>query len=132
MCPAAHAFVRFARFLVSVLLLSCLTLTTRAAGPDVPAARAAVVGQPQGLTVQPETLSLVGPRARQQILVTGRYADNKVRDLTVFADVTCEDPAVAEVAADGYLLPTATGTPNLAVQPAHPTANASPPPKPIT
>jgi hypothetical protein len=108
--------VRPAYLLAAGLLLCVLSNAADAAGPDEPAKRAAVVGQPAGLSVQPETLSLVGPRARQQVLVTGRYGDSSVRDLTIFADVTVEDPAIAEVAADGFLVPKANGATNLIVK----------------
>ncbi len=102
--------------LVAAFALSAGMPSANAAGPDEPAKRAAAIGQPGGLLVQPEALNLVGPRARQQMLVTGTYADKTVRDLTIFADVTCENPAIAEVAADGFLIPKANGTTNLIVK----------------
>jgi hypothetical protein len=102
---------------LTALLLSVLfAAETWAATPDEPAQRAAVIGQPAGLLVQPEALMLVGPRARQQVLVTGNYADNTVRDLTAFAEFASENPAIAEVAPEGFLVPKGNGTTNLIVK----------------
>ena len=58
-----------------------------AAVPTEPAKIAPLVGQPTGLAVQPESITLTGPRALQQIVVTGKYADGTVRDLTPFCEI---------------------------------------------
>lgn len=60
-----------------------------AAVPADPDKQAAIIGQPTALLVQPETITLAGPRVRQQIIVTGRYADGSVRDLTPFCTLSC-------------------------------------------
>lgn len=39
-------------------------------------------GNPVALLVEPQAIMLDGPRASQQVLVTGRYADGSLRDLT--------------------------------------------------
>src|SRR5437763_1646986 len=54
------------------------------------AEKAAVIGQPASLVVQPETIRLSGPRATQQVLVTGRYRNGTERDLTPFCDFGAE------------------------------------------
>jgi hypothetical protein len=59
-----------------------------------PAARLASV------SVVPETLKLEGPRAEQGIIVTGRYADGSLRDLTAVARYRVSNPRVAAVRAD--------------------------------
>ena len=57
-------------------LVACLTASLAAASvPADAAGKAAIVGQPVALLVQPETIALSGGHAHQQLVVTGRYAD---------------------------------------------------------
>src|SRR5438128_1907021 len=76
-----------------------------AALPTDPSAKAQLIGQPLSLLVQPETITLTGPRDRQQIIVTGRYGDGSVRDLTPFCDLDFETAEVAQAEDGGFLLP---------------------------
>jgi hypothetical protein len=73
----------------SALLLASPAL---AGVPTDPAKRAAVVGQPASLAVEPSALVLSGPRSMQQLLVTGRYADGTQRDLTALASYSIDAP----------------------------------------
>jgi hypothetical protein len=95
--------------------LALAATAARAAVPTEPAKVAPLVGQPTALVVQPETITLLGPRALQQIVVTGRYADGTVRDLTPFCEMT---PEAADVAAlrDGLVVPRKNGSTNLVVK----------------
>src|SRR5262249_44842187 len=68
-----------------------------AAPPDDPAEVAEVVGQPATLAVEPGSVTLAGPRAMQQVLVAGRYADRPARDLTPFAEFRCQPAGLIEV-----------------------------------
>ena len=61
-----------------ILLLGCV-LPASAGVPTEAAARARLVGQPVALIVQPETITLSGPRAMQQVVVSGRYADGSLQ-----------------------------------------------------
>jgi hypothetical protein len=79
-------------------------------------ARAGLVGQPQELLVQPAAVVLAGPRAVQQVVVTGRYADGYVRDLTAACEWALEGDAVAEVGPDGFLAAKKDGTATLVVK----------------
>jgi hypothetical protein len=104
--------------------LATLALAVTAAPasvPNEPAKIAPLVGQPTALTVQPEAITLAGPRALQQVVVTGKYADGTVRDLTPFCELA---PEAADVAAlkDGLLMPKKNGTTNLLVKVAGQTA----------
>ena len=54
----------------------------RAAVPNDPQGRAAVIGQPSSLAVHPVSITLVGPRSRQQVVVSANYANGAVRDVT--------------------------------------------------
>jgi Protein of unknown function (DUF1549)/Protein of unknown function (DUF1553) len=58
---------------------------------------------------------LAGPRATQQLVVTGRYADGTVRDLTPFAKLTPSAPGVV-AAADGFLRPLQNGSAVLKIE----------------
>jgi hypothetical protein len=101
---------------LTVLALTAAVLPARAAGvPTDPEQRAAVVGQPAALLVQPEAVALAGPRSRAQAVVTGRYADATVRDLTPFADLTVEPADLADVR-DGFLTPKKNGAGHLVVK----------------
>ncbi len=81
-----------------------LTLTALPAGAAPPAA---------ALLVEPQAVVLVGPRSGQQILVTGRYSDGSLRDLTSLCEWTVENPAVIAVQSHGYLVPLRDGTTTL-------------------
>ncbi len=112
------AFIRLAR--ASVLAVAVVALATQTGWSAVPTdaqERAAVVGQPAALVVSPmeKEITLHDGRTRQQIVVTGRYADQQVRDLTHFAEYSFETPDVA-VIQDGMLLPKKDGVTVLVVK----------------
>lgn len=95
----------------------CLVVASLAVGaPELPADKAAIVGHPVALVVRPETIRLSGPRAMQQILVTGRYADGSERDLTGFCEVGLENAGLAKIARGGLLQSQANGETALVVQ----------------
>jgi hypothetical protein len=91
-------------------LLLLLPSPVRAESPD------AVIGKPTALVVQPGTITLAGPRARQQVVVTGRYADGSVRDLTGVCELACEAKDLVAIGRGGYLTPRKDGTTNLVVK----------------
>ncbi len=74
-----------------------------------PSDRPGLIGRPVSLQVQPASVSLNGSRAHQQLVVTGRYADGAVRDLTAACDVTFETTDVAGVDESGFLTPKKNG-----------------------
>jgi hypothetical protein len=92
------------------LLLACFAVAAplRAGVPDDAATRAKIVGQPTALLVQPENIVLSGPRAKQQLVITGKYADGSICDLTAFADIACEG-GFAVVGNGGFLSPKQNG-----------------------
>ena len=71
---------------------------------------ARLIGQPVSLIVHPEAIRLTGPRATQQVLVTGRYADGSERDLTRVCTFSFDVADIATVSATGYLQPQKTGS----------------------
>src|SRR4051794_14715797 len=80
----------------------CLGLVLAAAlpapaAPPGEAEKDAVIGQPVSLSVQPARICLSGPRAMQQLIVTGRYGDGAERDLTPFCALSTEVPDVVTI-----------------------------------
>src|SRR5579884_711195 len=84
--------------------------------PAEPAQKAAVAGEPAALVIQPPAITLAGPRSRQQVVVTARYGDNSVRDLTSVCEVTCEDAGLLAVEPGGFLAPKKNGTSKVVVK----------------
>jgi hypothetical protein len=69
---------------------------------------AVVVGDPTGITMVPETISLNGSRSRQQVLITGQYASGELRDLTPASELVSSDVKVARVE-NGVIYPVGDG-----------------------
>ncbi len=84
--------------------------------PTAPEVRAKVLGQPAAITVQPDKITLSGPRATQQLVISGRYADGNLRDLTHFAEVAVEAGDIATLDTDRFLRPKKNGTTHLIVK----------------
>jgi hypothetical protein len=84
--------------------------------PADAAERAALVGQPASISVEPASIVLAGPRSVQQIVVNGKYADGTVRDLTPFCDMAFEAPGIANLGELGFLRPLKDGTTNLVIK----------------
>jgi hypothetical protein len=104
------------RYLLASVILLTATASAPAAVQTDPAARAALIGQPKALQVQPSAITLTGPRALQQLVVSATYADGSVRDLSAVCDYRVESPAVASVSPDGLLTPRGDGETVLVVQ----------------
>jgi hypothetical protein len=112
-------------FACAALLALLSALPAAATVPADPAKRNTVVGEPTALVVQPAQVTLVGPRARQQLVITGRYADGAVRDLTAFAEVACEAKDLADVNPGGWLAGRKNGESTLVVKAGRQTARVS-------
>jgi hypothetical protein len=68
------------------------------------------------VVVQPQAITLSGPRSVQQIIVTGIYPDGLLRDLTPFCELTAESAGVISVLAEGLVRPEKEGETVLRVQ----------------
>src|SRR5262249_35300716 len=66
--------------------------------------------------VQPDAVALVGQRATQQLVVTGRYADGSVRDLTALCEFTLDASTGARIDTSGWVSAVRDGTGKLAVK----------------
>ncbi len=97
-------------------LVAALALLTFAAPALTAEDKTALIGQPTALVVQPDTIALVGPRAMQQIVVTGKYADGSVRDLTPLCELSAETADLITIGAGGFLQPKQDGTTSLVVK----------------
>lgn len=64
----------------------------------------------------PTEIKLSDRDAVQQIVVTGRFENTGVRDLTTTATYRVSDPKIATVGADGYLLPVGNGATKIAIE----------------
>lgn len=97
-------------------LLCVLTATVRADVPTDPDARSKIIGAPKSLQVQPDKLTLSGPRSTGQLVVTGTYADGSVRDLSHFADIKLEGAdALVGIDGDRFITALKNGTSTLAI-----------------
>jgi hypothetical protein len=84
--------------------------------PTTPDARAKLVGQPTAVMVQPDRITLNGPRATQQLVITGRYSEGNLRDLTHFAEVSVEANDVVRLESDRFLRALKNGSTNLVIK----------------
>lgn len=78
-------------------------------------ALALVLASPIELTVYPPAVTLQGPRDGRQLVVTGRFADGSVADLTSAVVIVPDQPGVITVDAGAYVRPTGNGSATLAV-----------------
>lgn len=104
---------------IAFVLVASLPLvgqTLQAELPDSPAARAQLIGPPVALQVQPEHVHLNGPRSTQQLLVTGRYADGSLRDLTGVCTWKIADNQLIEITPRGSLSGAADGKTDLMIE----------------
>ncbi len=85
-------FVRIAQLML-LTAMSLSSATTFAVDPP----SAAEIGQPTGLVIEPGRFELATKRAQQQLLVTGKYASDEVRDLTAAATFASSNTAVVKV-----------------------------------
>jgi Protein of unknown function (DUF1549)/Protein of unknown function (DUF1553) len=111
--PRSHSVVGLS---LAGLFVVLTALPAFPATPSDAAGTAESIGWPADLRVQPDAITLNGPRAFQQLVVTGQYADGNVRDLTSLSTLTSANPSVASVDAIGLLTPHKNGSTALLVQ----------------
>lgn len=66
------------------------------------------IGQPSAIVLEPGKFELLGKRSRQQLLVTGRYSGDDVRDLTPAATIVSSNPEIVKIE-NSVALPVANG-----------------------
>ncbi len=110
--PATGNCMTRARFAIIVLALfgtpssASLAAEEKASPSGHPAV---VVGEPASILLVPEAVVLSGKRARQQLIVTGQYANSELRDLTPVAEFVSTDPGIVKIER-GVAYPIANGT----------------------
>ncbi len=112
-------------FLFVTVIFSCLAFLSGLAfaEPPKPAAKAKVAQTPAvprvlGISVEPKSLSLEGPRAQQPVIVTAALSDTSLRDVTRDKNVTylVADPKIAAVRSHGVVTPVGDGTTMLIIK----------------
>lgn len=81
-----------------------------AAPPTDAASRAEIAGQPAAVVVLPPAVTLTGTHDTRQLIVTGKYADGSVRDLTPIAIARVEPSDAVEIQDGLYLRGKKNGT----------------------
>lgn len=107
--------LRFACVYLAVFTAASATPSIWALPPTDAQARAEIVGQPTAIEVHPTAIALKGTWASEQLLVSGRYADGTVRDLTAFAAFESDNASIAKVQPSGYVQPAGEGACNVRV-----------------
>src|SRR5438128_14240 len=96
------------RFLIYLLLtcaaICCSPFIDLAAGSDTND------DLPMSLDILPSKITIIGADRVQQIVVTGHFPNDIVRDLTSQAALRVADERIAKVGSAGLLLPVANGT----------------------
>jgi hypothetical protein len=98
------------RALCAVALATLAPNAAPASPPLDPAERAAVAGQPVAVECSPASVTLAGIRDARQLVVTGKYADGSVRDLTAVADARVEPADAVEIQEGLFLRPKKNGS----------------------
>jgi hypothetical protein len=104
---------------ITNLLTICVVLSATVAGEPK---SAQVISKPASLMIQPAAVVLTGPRAVRQLLVTGKYADGSIRDLTAVCEYSSDTASVASVQAGGLVQAAKNGTTKLVLRAAGLTA----------
>ncbi len=90
--------------MVLLLLAAFSTAALRAGIPTDAAERAALIGQPTEIVVtQGAALTLSGPRDVSQVVVTAKYANGQLRDLTGVVEATSSAPDILAVGEGVFL-----------------------------
>lgn len=87
-------------------LLAAVLFATGLVGSGMPAdsnEATRLVGKPVSLALTPPSIRLSGPRARQQLLVTGQYSDGSRRDLTRLVEFHPATPGRIAIDANGRI-----------------------------
>jgi len=106
-------------FRVALLIISILGFQAaplNAAPPMDAGTKTEMIGDPIALDVVPSSITLDGPRASQQLLVTARYADGSLRDLTRFSVFHLAESGLLSVSDAGLVTGRRGGAMDLEVQ----------------
>ena len=86
-----------------------------AAPPLDPADRAVVIGTPASVEAFPASITLAGAHDARQLVITGKYADTTLRDLSAVATARVEPAGILDLQDGLYLRPLKNGTANVII-----------------
>lgn len=104
----ANRACRVALGLAGWVACGTATLTAAETKPAAAAQPASAIGEPVGISLAPEAFVLQGGRSRQQLAVTGQYANKEVRDLTAVVELVSTAPQIVRIEG-GVAYPVANG-----------------------
>ena len=104
-------FRRILAFATLALMAASASLASKAkaATPAEAKEKAALIGSPKTVTIEPSNATLTGRRATRQLIATATDLDGNVRDLTRALDWVSLDPEIAEVSSRGQVVPKKNG-----------------------
>ncbi|MFO0824566.1 MAG: hypothetical protein U0792_15850, partial [Gemmataceae bacterium] len=95
------------------ILLTAFASSTVAAPPVGAEERKEIAGQPTAIEIAPGDVKLSGVRDARQLVISGKYADGSLRDLTALADVKVEPADVVDLQEGVFLRPKKNGSATL-------------------
>ncbi|MCE9563966.1 MAG: DUF1549 and DUF1553 domain-containing protein [Planctomycetes bacterium] len=104
-----------ARGFVASLFFAIFTAPAFAAPPVDAGERKAIAGTPTALEIAPGEVKLSGIRDARQLIVTGKYSDGTVRDLTAVSDTKVEPAGIVEIQEGAFLRPKKNGAATIIV-----------------
>ncbi len=99
-----------------LILLAAFGGSTAVAAPPSAADAATLIGTPTELAVAPATLVLDGPHDVRQLLVTGKYANGSIRDLTLVATTASDQPELLAIGDGLFVRGAKNGTATLTLK----------------
>lgn len=105
----------FTRGFLAAVFVAAFAGSSLSAPPTDANERKAIAGQPAAIDIAPGAVNLSGIHDARQVVVTGKYADGFVRDLSAVADFKIEPAGVVEVQEGLYLRPKKNGNATLIV-----------------
>ncbi len=94
---------------VALALLWAVAAQAAKPGSTPPEDRAALIGTPAQVVIEPGDTTLIGRRATRQLMATASYPGGLVRDLTRALDWVSLNPEIATVTPKGHVVPKANG-----------------------
>ena len=85
------------KLLAGTLAIVLCCLATPGEGAEEAGLESVQIGKPASIEIYPATVQLKGPRQFRQLVVTARYADGHVQDITRVAEFVSSNPKVAEI-----------------------------------
>ncbi len=102
--------------LATLVVLFAAVFPAFCAIPTDPAERAQLIGQPLELIIAEKTISLNGPRAVHQLVVSAKYANDQIRDVTHLITATATPADILDIGEGLFLRGKKDGTTTLTLR----------------